>query len=178
MDLVLPWRLLPLPRLRSRPDAPTPTEPLPGRNSLAAHVEWFRDSDLRYLTVPKRLAPELPDEFSRSRLAVRREGAVASYRDDRRTDSVHVVEYPDRWELHVDRFNPRYLPLLHVAVDAPEQTAEAVESAVNPLGLPVLPGGRNARVRPLRRRTDDEPATADGTGGDETGKEDGSTTDE
>lgn len=158
-----PWRLLPLPRLRSRPDSPAPTGSLPGRQSMADHVDWFRESDLRYMTVPKRLAPELPEEFSQSRLAVRREGARASYRDDRRTDSVHVVEYPDRWELHIDRFNPRYLPLLHVAVDAPEQTAEALESAMNPLGLPVLPGGRGARVRPLRRRMGDDDDGADGT---------------
>lgn len=134
---------LPMPRLGRR-DPPA----VPVNDSLDEYADWLRGSTLRRLTVSKRVVDEVPDEFTRTRLAAAREGAVASYRDGRRRDSVHVVEYPDRWELHIDRFNPRYEPVGHVLVDAPEQTAEAVGEA---LGLDRLFGagrrvGRVARV--------------------------------
>ncbi|WP_254831876.1 hypothetical protein [Haloglomus salinum] len=116
---------LPLPRLGRR-GPPT----VPVNDSLDEYADWLRGSRLRRLTVSKSVVDEVPDEFTRTRLAAVREDAVASYRDGRRRDSVHVVEYPDRWELHIDRFNPRYEPVGHVLVDAPEQTAEAVGEAL------------------------------------------------
>jgi hypothetical protein len=115
---------LPLPSLVGRRDPPT----VPVNDSLGEYVDWLRGSSLRRLNVSKAVSGEIPDGFSRSRLASRPEGALASYRDRRRRDSVHIVEYPDRWEIHVDRFNPRYEPLGHVLVDAPEQTAREVAS--------------------------------------------------
>jgi hypothetical protein len=116
---------LPLPRLFGRRRDP-PSVPV--NDSLGEYVDWLRGSSLRRLNVSKSVSGDVPDEFTRTRLASRPEGAIASYRDRRRRDSVHIVEYPDRWEIHVDRFNPRYEPLGHVLVDAPEQTTRDVTS--------------------------------------------------
>jgi hypothetical protein len=115
---------LPIPSFGRR-DPPS----VPVNDSLDEYADWLRGSRLRRLTVSKAVVDEVPESFSRSRLAAHREDAVASYRDSRRRDSVHVVEYPDRWVLHVDRYNPRYEPVGHVLVDAPEQTAQAVAGA-------------------------------------------------
>lgn len=130
----------PVPSLGRR-DPPS----VPVTDSLDEYADWLRGSRLRHLTVSKSVVGAVPDVFTRTRLAARREDAVASYRDGRRRDSVHVVEYPDRWELHIDRYNPRYEPVGHVLVDAPRQTVEAVTGA---LGLDRLPGlrGRVGRV--------------------------------
>jgi hypothetical protein len=145
-------------------DPPT----VPVNDSLDEHADWLRGSEFRQLTVSKTVADEIPPEFTRSRLAARREGAVASYRDSRRRDSVHIVEYPDRWELHVDRYNPRREPLGHVLVDAPEQTAAAVGEA---LGLDHVLGlgrrvGRAAGAR-LEREAVDEGDADSGSDTDE-----------
>ncbi|WP_254823425.1 hypothetical protein [Haloglomus halophilum] len=141
---------LPLPSLGRR-DPPA----VPVNDSLDEYADWLRGSRLRRLTVSKTVVDEVPDEFTRTRLAAVREDALASYRDGRRRDSVHVVEYPDRWELHIDRYNPRYEPLGHVLVDAPEQTAEAVGEA---LGLDrVLGFGRRVgRVAGAARENGDD----------------------
>ncbi len=145
---------LPLPRLGRR-GPPT----VPVNDSLDEYADWLRGSRLRRLTVSKSVVDEVPDEFTRTRLAAVREDAVASYRDGRRRDSVHVVEYPDRWELHIDRFNPRYEPVGHVLVDAPEQTAEAVGEA---LGLDrVLGFGRRVGRRAAATRGDGDDADID-----------------
>jgi hypothetical protein len=125
---------LPVPSFGRR-DPPS----VPVNDSLDEYADWLRGSRLRRLTISKSVVDEVPESFSRSRLTARREDAVASYRDSRRRDSVHVVEYPDRWELHIDRYNPRYEPVGHVLVDAPEQTAQAV---LGSLGLDRLPGLR------------------------------------
>jgi hypothetical protein len=155
---------LPLPRLGRR-DPPA----VPVNDSLDEYADWLRGSTLRRLTVSKSVVDEVPDAFTRTRLAAARDDAVASYRDGRRRDSVHVVEYPDRWELHIDRFNPRYEPVGHVLVDAPEQTAEAVGEA---LGLDRLFGagrrvGRVAGVARDGADTDGDEAANDGADADE-----------
>jgi hypothetical protein len=160
----------PLPGLSfGRRDPPT----VPVNDSLDEYADWLRGSDFRQLTVSKTVADEVPPEFTRSRLAARREGAVASYRDSRRRDSVHIVEYPDRWELHVDRYNPRREPLGHVLVDAPEQTAAAVGEA---LGLDRALGlgrrvGRAAGARLETGADGDDPEGAPPV--DEDGEHDG-----
>lgn len=112
---------LPVPSIGRR-DPPA----VPVNDSLDEYADWLRGSTLRRLSVSKRVVDEVPEAFTPTRLSAPREGALASYRDDRRRDSVHIIEYPDRWEFHVDRYNPRYEPVGHVLVDAPEQTIEAV----------------------------------------------------
>jgi len=136
---------LPVPSLGRR-DPPS----VPVTDSLEEYADWLRGSRLRHLTISKSVVDAVPDAFTRTRLAARREDAVASYRDGRRRDSVHVVEYPDRWELHIDRYNPRYEPVGHVLVDAPRQTVEAVTGA---LGLDRLPGLRGRVGRTTGERT-------------------------
>ena len=46
-------------------------------------------------------------------------GAIRQYRDRRRRDSLHVLEYEDRFEVHLERFNPIYHPIEHLIYDAP-----------------------------------------------------------
>lgn len=138
---------LPVPSFGRR-DPPS----VPVNDSLDEYADWLRGSRLRRLTVAKSVVDEVPDSFSRTRLAARREDAIASYRDNRRRDSVHVVEYPDRWELHIDRYNPRYEPVGHVLVDAPEQTAQAV---LGSLGLDRLPGLRERIGRVTGERSEE-----------------------
>lgn len=162
---------LPLPRLGRR-DPPA----VPVNDSLDEYADWLRGSTLRRLTISKSVVDEVPDEFTRTRLAAAREDAVASYRDGRRRDSVHVVEYPDRWELHVDRYNPRYEPIGHVLVDAPEQTAEAVGEA---LGLDRMLGfgrrvGRVAGAARDVATSDDGDTAEDDTAADGDATDNGS----
>ena len=46
-------------------------------------------------------------------------GAKKQYRDNKRRDSLHVLVYEDYYEVHLDRFNPIYYPIEHLAYDAP-----------------------------------------------------------
>lgn len=86
----------------------------------------LRNSDQDKLTVRKTAsdAAYLPSRFVRSgpARAMFEAGYVASYRDDRRENSLHVIEYTDRWEMHLDKHNPRYprKQILHLVDDAPE----------------------------------------------------------
>lgn len=41
-------------------------------------------------------------------------GSVAQYRGE---NGLHIREYEDRFELHVDTFDPRSHPLLHLAFE-------------------------------------------------------------
>ena len=41
-------------------------------------------------------------------------GSVAQYRGK---NGLHIREYEDRFELHVDKFDPRTHPLLHLALE-------------------------------------------------------------
>lgn len=69
--------------------------------------------------IPKQAVPVLPDRFDRTLLADIPDDAVGSYRDmEAPTDSVHVHEFHDHWELHIDAFNPHYYPIKHAVADA------------------------------------------------------------
>lgn len=80
-----------------------------------------RKADL--IVFPKRVVPRLPSRFEEHypALGMKEDGAVASYRDGRREHSVHAIEYPDRWAIHLDTANPRYAGkrLDHLVNDAP-----------------------------------------------------------
>lgn len=81
------------------------------------------------VTIPKPAEPILPPG-----LAVRRsnvpwsvhKGARRVYREDHPGEHVQIREYPDRWTVQLDAFNPHYRPVRHVVVDAREYTKAAV----------------------------------------------------
>ncbi len=74
------------------------------------------------LTVWKLESEDLP-EISESGIFVRSVGEPRGQIADWRTfkegveSGVHAVEYTDRFELHVDLFDPNQHPLKHLAVD-------------------------------------------------------------
>lgn len=77
------------------------------------------ESQKEYVTVSKHVVSELPDRFEPTLLADIPEGAVKSYRDmEASTESLHIHEFSDHWELHVDAFNPHYYPVRHAVADA------------------------------------------------------------
>lgn len=47
------------------------------------------------------------------------DGAEASYRSTEEGDVVHVIEYEEYWEVHLDEFNPKHDPIKHLINDAP-----------------------------------------------------------
>ena len=61
----------------------------------------------------------LPESFQKTLLGYSKEGELAQYRGP---NNIHVHEYPDKYELHMDSFDPRDLigALGHIFVDAPE----------------------------------------------------------
>lgn len=87
------------------------------------YEQMLRQSDQPKVEVPKREVPTLPPRFEEHYPAngMQDNGAQASYRDDRKEDSVHVIEYPDYWEIHIDDANPRFQDkqLDHLVNDAP-----------------------------------------------------------
>lgn len=96
--------------------------------ALVRHV--MPDADV---TVPKRAEPILPRGLSVRRSDVPwsvHKGARRVYREDRPGEHVQIREYPDRWTVQLDSFNPHYRPVRHVAVDTREYTREA---ALHPL---------------------------------------------
>jgi hypothetical protein len=67
------------------------------------------------LVVPKSLVPQRPPH-RRTRLG-RRRGAACQYRDRRARRNLHVKEYPDRWVVHVDAYNPHVHLVRHLLLD-------------------------------------------------------------
>lgn len=61
----------------------------------------------------------LPESFQKTPLGYSKDGELAQYRGPENT---HIHEFPDRYELHIDSFDPRNLTgaLGHIFVDAPE----------------------------------------------------------
>lgn len=87
------------------------------------YEQTLRRTDQSKVKVPKREVSTLPARFEEHYPAngMQDDGAQASYRDDRKKDSVHVIEYPEYWELHLDDANPRFQDkqLDHLVNDAP-----------------------------------------------------------
>lgn len=79
-------------------------------SALDQYVERLRNSDRKKIQVPKSEVPELPPRFEENYPAneMQSEGAKASYRDDRKKDSVHAIEYEDYWQIDIDDHNPRF----------------------------------------------------------------------
>lgn len=87
----------------------------------------LRQTNQSKVDVPKSEVSELPPRFEEHYPAneMQENGADASYRDDRKEDSVHAIEYADHWTIHLDDFNPRFKEkqLDHLVNDAPMATA-------------------------------------------------------
>jgi len=84
-------------------------------------VERLRNGEEEKVDISKSVVGELPDHFEESypANAMQNEGAIGSHRDDRERNSLHVIEYEDKWEVHIDEHNPKYAPLKHLMQDAP-----------------------------------------------------------
>lgn len=68
------------------------------------------------ITVPKDLVTEpLGREWEKSLLNIPTPGTVASYRKGQ----YHAHETPAEWKVHIDRYDPKVHPFLHLMDDAP-----------------------------------------------------------
>lgn len=87
------------------------------------YEQALRETDQSKLEVPKSEVPSLPSRFEEHYPAtgMQDEDAQASYRDNWKEDSVHVIEYSNHWEIHIDAANPRHRDkqLEHLMTDAP-----------------------------------------------------------
>lgn len=88
-------------------------------------VERLWSGDEEKISISKSKVPALPDYFEEHYPAneMQNDGAIASYRDNRERNSLHVIEYEDHWTVHVDDHNPKYAPVKHLTQDAPAEGA-------------------------------------------------------
>jgi len=78
--------------------------------------EIVRDMPPRHnLVIPKSVTPEAPPH--RTSPLGRKRGAIRQYRDHRPRDTLHIKEFPDRWIVHVDLWNPHHHMVRHLAID-------------------------------------------------------------
>jgi len=104
------------------------------KTEFAKRIRELRQSDKEKISFPKGIIQEPPSRFTPSPLALPRDQAIQTYRDDREMNSIHLVEYPNRWEIHEDSINPEHGPkhaVLHAIADAPEETAETINALIN-----------------------------------------------
>lgn len=98
-------------------------------NEFSERIRELRRSNKEKISFPKGIACNPPSRFTPTAMALPRDEAIQSYRDDRVTNSIHLVEYPNHWEIHEDTINPEHGPkhaVLHAIADAPEETAETI----------------------------------------------------
>jgi hypothetical protein len=102
------------------------TEPLeveswPAALAVVRHVRT--DGEVR---VPKWAEPELPDiPIHRANVPFSvHKGAWRVYREDEPGAHVQIREYRDHWTVELDRHNPRYRPVRHVAADTRAYTRD------------------------------------------------------
>ena len=74
----------------------------------------------KHATIPKDQMPFLPSKFKETKLGWPKK-SIKQYRHGQ----VHVREYDDRFEAHIDKINPETDPLGHIIHDAPEVLAVA-----------------------------------------------------
>ena len=79
----------------------------------------------KHTVIPKEQMDSLPSKFKVTKLGWPKK-SIRQYRYGR----LHVREYEDRFEAHVDRINPETDPLGHIVLDAPEVLAAAGAGAV------------------------------------------------
>lgn len=92
---------------------------------IEAHVSRLESGTEKRVTIGKELLPELPRRFEESypANAMWRVGSVASYRSTRKGETVHIIEFEDHWELHLDDFNPIHDPWKHLLYDTRREVA-------------------------------------------------------
>jgi hypothetical protein len=73
------------------------------------------------IRISKEVLPSLPEEYTETRLGEPR-GARRQFRN---SSGVHVREYEDQYEVHVDRVDPRTDPIGHLLRDSPETLLSA-----------------------------------------------------
>ncbi|MDI1495973.1 MAG: putative membrane protein [Cenarchaeum symbiont of Oopsacas minuta] len=74
--------------------------------------------DNGHIIIPKDQMPSLPSNFKVTKLGWPKK-SIRQYRYGR----LHIREYNDRFEAHVDKIDPKIDPLGHVVHDAPEVLA-------------------------------------------------------
>jgi hypothetical protein len=75
------------------------------------------DEDAKSISISKEVLPSLEGfEFDETNLG----DAMGSVRQYRNARGVHVREFPDHFEIHVDQVDPRTNPLGHLIYDSPE----------------------------------------------------------
>ncbi|WP_052266630.1 hypothetical protein [Picrophilus oshimae] len=47
-------------------------------------------------------------------------GQIADYRGSINGFSIHIKEYYDKYEVHLDKYDPRYNPFMHLIKDVPK----------------------------------------------------------
>jgi hypothetical protein len=114
-------------RTQSRPVETLTVESWPAALAVARYA--LPDGEV---TVPKWAEPALPDiPLRRANVPFSvHKGAWRVYREDERGTHVQIREYADHWTVELDRHNPRYRPVRHLAVDTPEYTRDAVSHPV------------------------------------------------
>lgn len=101
---------------------PTATPPTEGTDSWSfSHYEALAHRCNRTISVPKAAVPNLPPRYTEVGISTHLlDGdAIRAYRDNRPRQSVHVIEYSERWDLHVDAIHPGHDALGHLRADAP-----------------------------------------------------------
>lgn len=89
-------------------------------DEIEQHVTHLEPGDGEKVRIDKELISELPPRFEESYPAnAMQDDAVASYRSTEEDDVVHIIEYEEYWELHLDEFNPKHDPIKHLINDAP-----------------------------------------------------------
>jgi hypothetical protein len=89
-------------------------------DEIEQHVTHLEPGDGEKVQIDKELLSELPPRFEESYPAnAMQDGAEASYRSTEEGDVVHVIEYEEHWEVHLDEFNPKHDPIKHLINDAP-----------------------------------------------------------
>lgn len=89
-------------------------------DEIEQHVTHLERGDGEKVRIDRELISELPPRFEESYPAnAMQDDAVASYRSTEEDDVVHIIEYEEYWELHLDEFNPKHDPIKHLINDAP-----------------------------------------------------------
>lgn len=96
--------------------------------ALVRHVVPDAEVTVSRLAEPI-LPPGLPVRRSSVPWSVHK-GARRVYREDRPGEHVQIREYPDRWTVELDSFNPHYRPVRHVVLDTGPYTREALTHPV------------------------------------------------
>ena len=86
------------------------------------------------ILISKKILPQLPPKFKKTKLGYRRKGTLAQYRGP---EEIHVHEYPTHWAFHRDHGDPRTFEgfLAHLLFDAPEIPLSLVTAGASGLAV-------------------------------------------